>query len=521
MDDTRRISMETKPQILIIDNDVFYQELLSDILQQEGFSVKKAADGVAGLELVKQENFYCLFVDLIMPRIDGGKFIKCIRDDPRLKETPIVLVSAALIEELPYLQELGADFFLFKGPVEDLKKNVLEIIKKLKQGEKKKILGTEGMFRRGVVNELMSLRQHYELVLATIGEAVIETDSSLRIIYINPAGIRIFNKPEAQIIGRHLYELFGKEGMEKIKASIEKIDSSLSPTTFTSDLNNLSLKIIITPLIEDQKFTGIVLIAEDVTDYYAKIRELTLANEQIKKMQERLIQDAKFSLLGQLSATISKEIESPLVSAISYISFLLRQKYEDPTVREQLNIIQEELHRARNMLRDLIDFGREEETKLEHLDVNEVLKRIVGLIKNRAESAQIIVKENYAENLPLIYADANKLKQVFINIINNAFEAMPSGGTLTITTTAITTDESTSLAKTPNTIKIDFADTGIGIPPEILPQIFNPFFSLKSNRNATGLGLSTSLKIIQNLGGTIEVASKVGEGSTFTISIPV
>jgi signal transduction histidine kinase len=161
------------------------------------------------------------------------------------------------------------------------------------------------------------------------------------------------------------------------------------------------------------------------------------------------------------------------------------------------------------MIRDLIDFGEEEQTKLERIDVNDILKKIVALVKNRADSAQIIINEDHAKNLPPICAESLKLRQVFINIINNAFEAMPNGGTLTITTTTAP-DGSISVGETKEIVQIDFADTGVGIPSEILPQIFNPFFSAKTDKDATGLGLSNSLKIIQSFGGTIETKSKVG-----------
>ncbi|HPD61206.1 MAG TPA: ATP-binding protein, partial [Thermodesulfobacteriota bacterium] len=390
-------------------------------------------------------------------------------------------------------------------------------------GEKEeKILSAEGMFKRAVVKELISLRRHEEVVLETIGEAVIETASNLRITYINPAGIKIFNKPEGQLIGCHLYELFDGESSQKIKEAIEKTSTQPNNTlvTFTMPVDKFILKIIVTNLIEMNKVTGTVLIAEDVTDYYTKIRELTLAHERVKKMQDKLIQDAKFSMLGQLSANISKEIENPLVSALSHISLLLSQKNNDATTRERLNTIQEGLHNARSMIRDLIDFGEEEQTKLERIAVSDILKRIVALVKNRADSANIMIHENYEKNLPLIYVDSLKVRQALINIINNAFEAMPNGGTLTITTTA-TQDKSLAVDKTKEIVQIDFADTGVGMPPEILPQIFSPFFAAKTDKNATGLGLSTSLKIIQGFGGTIEAQSKVGEGSTFTIKIPV
>jgi len=520
--------MDSK-QVLVVDNDVFYRELLSDILQEAGYRVKKASDGLQGLELAKKETFSSIFVDLIMPRIDGVKFIKCIREDPKLKEIPITMITAAITDESPDLNKLGADFYLYKGPAEEIKKNIMEILKEMEserkgRGKISPILGTTGMYKRAVVKELMTEVRHREVVLENMGEAVIETDADLRVTYINTAGMNILKKTEGQIIGSHLYDLFKGRSLVRIRETMGKLSASpgTEGATLTVPYDNSVLKIVIANLIEEGKNSGAVLIAEDVTDYHTKVRELMLANAKLKKMQEKLIQQAKFSMLGQLTTTITREIENPLVSALSYTTLLLREKRRDSTIQERLEVIQEEIQRARSMVRDLIDFGEEEEPKLESIETEELLRRIVALVKHRADSLKVTIVENYGGDLPLIYADVNKMKQVFINIINNAFEAMPQGGTLTITT-RVAADGSFSAgeAKEQDSIQIAFSDTGVGISPEFLPQIFNPFFSVKPERNATGLGLSTSMKTIQDLGGTIEVESKVGVGSTFTIKIPL
>jgi len=513
--------------ILVVDNDEFYLEFLSDILQEEGYIVKKASDPIQGIQMAKSESFYCIFLDMIMPKIDGVKFLKCIREDPNLKDVPVVMVSAALIDEAANLDTLGADFYLYKGPAEKIKQNIHEILKKLGEedrgrGKGSHVLGIKDMYRRAVVEELMSYKRHREVVLENMGEAVIETDSDLRITYINATGMKIFNKTEGQILGMFLCDLFKAESLIKIKEVVSKLSASSDPqvAVLTVPYGKLILKIVIANLIEEGKNTGTVLIAEDVTDYHTKVRELTLANDQLKKMQDKLIQEAKFSMLGQLSTTVTREIENPLVSALSYTTLLLRDKSIDDAVRYKLDVIQEEIQRVRSMIRDLIDFGREEEHELERVDAGEMLQRIVALIKHRAESSKVTIVEKYSKNLPLFFADTNKIKQVFINLINNAFEAMPHGGTLTITTSA-TSDKSFPAPEMINAVQIEIADTGIGISPEFLPQIFNPFFSSKPEKNTTGLGLSTSMKIIQDLGGTIEVDSQVGAGSVFTIKVPL
>ena len=509
-------------QILVIDNDVFYRELLREILEKEGYSVKKASDGLQGIEMAKKESFYCIFVDLIMPRVDGIKFIKYIRGEQKLKEIPITILSGALTDELIHKDEINADFYLYKGPVEAIEKNIKTILEMLETGKRDKdgalpVFGLDDMHKRAVVKELMNEKSHHETILKNIGEAVIETNDSLKISYGNPAALKIFNKTETELVGIYLYDLFKAENLHKIRAAAEKISASPDPevSTHTIHYEKLILKIFLANLIEKDGNAGTVLIAQDVTPYYTKVRQLTVANEQLKKMQDKLVQNAKLSMLGELTANLTGEIESPLLSALSYTTLLLNESSISDPVRDKLDIIQGEILRVKSMIGDLIDFGREEEGEREKVQVADLLKLIVALVKPRAETARIKIVENYDKNLPLVYVNANKTKQVFINLINNAFEAMPDGGRLTLTISA--TPDTTGREN----IQVAVFDTGTGISPEVLPQIFNPFFSAKIEGDASGMGLTTSLKIIQETGGTIEVNSNAGEGSVFRVNIPV
>lgn len=276
-------------QILVIDNDVFYLELLSDILEGKGYVVKKASDGLQGLEMIKKESFYCLFVDLIMPKIDGVKLIKCIREDLNLEKMSIIVVSAALSEEYSDLNTIGADYYLFKGPIEDIKKNILGILSELenkdrKSGKVSRILGAEGMYQRAVVKELMSSMRHQEVVLGNMGEGVIEIDSGLTVTYINLRGMKIFKKSQSQIIGVNLYDLFSKNGTDlKIKEAIEEFSTNFltQVKTLTLPYNEFMLKFVIANLIEKGENKGAVLIVEDVTDHYASLENLRKSLEGI------------------------------------------------------------------------------------------------------------------------------------------------------------------------------------------------------------------------------------------------
>lgn len=512
----------------MIDNDTVYLELLKEILEQEGFAVATANDGMEGIEQARQGTFYCMFVDLIMPRIDGRRFVKCIREMPRFKHVPIAIMSGALAEEGGELDEIGANYYLYKGPAEDLRKNILRILSALTQslGGKKsrpKVFGISGMHRRAVVKELISDNRHHEVVLEHMGEAVIETDARLRITYCNAAGMRIFARSEGELIGATLDALFGQEGGARIRDAVGNLVAGASPekATLVVPLGSYVLRVAIAALVETGECTGTILIAADITDYYAKVRELLAANEALKTMQDKLVQEAKFSMVGQLSATISREIENPLVSALSYISVVLRQEPENKETRGRLERVQEELQRAREMLRDLSEFDQEScGVSKQDVAVDELLRKTVALVRPRAAAAKIAVVEDYGEKFPLLSADANQVKQVFIHLINNAVDAMPNGGTLALRT-SVSGEHAGKRRSGPRYLVIEVVDTGEGIAPEFLSQIFTPFFSAKRGKEGTGLGLSTSLKIVEEMGGTIEAQSRPGEGSTFAVKIPL
>jgi signal transduction histidine kinase len=173
------------------------------------------------------------------------------------------------------------------------------------------------------------------------------------------------------------------------------------------------------------------------------------------------------------------------------------------------------------MLRDLSEFGQESlEGAEEEAGVDALLKRIVALVRHRAAAAKVAIVEKYAAKLPSVRVDASKMKQVVMHLINNAVESMPNGGILSINA-AVLGEQAPDGEKSRRIMVMEVRDTGEGIAPEFLPRIFDPFFSAKGGKEGTGLGLSTSLKIVEEMGGTIEAHSRVGEGSTFTVRIPV
>jgi signal transduction histidine kinase len=231
---------------------------------------------------------------------------------------------------------------------------------------------------------------------------------------------------------------------------------------------------------------------------------------ELKQTQAQLVQSTKLAAIGELAANIAHEINNPLTTVLGFASFIAERLPAEDPMREELGLIQEEASRARDIVRDLLQFSRQRDFMPEPADVNTVLEQVVSMIRRQGAFGAVNVTEAYGEDLPMVEMDVPRIKQVFLNIINNAVYAMKDGGQLTVRTTAA-----------PELVRIAFEDSGPGIPPDVLSRIFDPFFTTKPEVSGTGLGLSVSLGIVQSHGGSIEVDSKVGAGSTFTVTLPL
>ncbi|HVN95876.1 MAG TPA: [Fe-Fe] hydrogenase large subunit C-terminal domain-containing protein [Syntrophorhabdaceae bacterium] len=237
-------------------------------------------------------------------------------------------------------------------------------------------------------------------------------------------------------------------------------------------------------------------------------RELQKSHQELEHAQYQLIRTEKLAALGQLAAGVAHEINNPLGTITIYAHILLKtMETEDPR-RDDIALIINEANRTKGIVQGLLSFARETKLKPGDTDINELLEDALGLLVNQSLFQNIKIKKNFAKDLPAIFADGTQLKQVFLNIVLNAAQAMEGKGNLAITTW---------LQK--DHIKIRIRDTGPGILPEHVAKLFNPFFTTKEK--GTGLGLAISYGIIERHSGKIEVDTELERGSTFTISLPL
>jgi two-component system NtrC family sensor kinase len=283
----------------------------------------------------------------------------------------------------------------------------------------------------------------------------------------------------------------------------------------------------LTPLLKARFLTtliilgGVLLIAIGaVFTTRAMMKELTRMERKKAASDEVAMQSSKMAALGKMAAGIAHEINNPLAvigEKAGWMKDLLGM--EDVAQSENFQELSDAVHkieyhvvRAKTVTHRLLGFARRMEPLTERVNINTVMDESIDFLENEARYRNIDIQTNYAPDLPLVTTDQSQLQQVFLNIINNAIDAIGKDGEINI---------NTRTTRKNHEISIEISDNGPGMSKEVLQRIFDPFFTTKEVGKGTGLGLSISYSIIEKLGGRIMVASEEGQGTTFTIYLPV
>ena len=233
---------------------------------------------------------------------------------------------------------------------------------------------------------------------------------------------------------------------------------------------------------------------------------------QRKAMQQQLLQADKLASIGQLAAGVAHEINNPLGIILGYTQLLIREEPEGTERREDLKTIEKHTRTCKTIVEDLLSFARRSHTKKEPASVRDIIDEVLSVVRHNLELRRIEVVTHFDPQLPALVVDKDKLRQVFMNLIMNAQQAIGKDGRITIRT--VFDDDRKH-------VRVSVSDTGTGIEPKHLPRIFDPFFTTKSTGEGTGLGLSVSYGIVKDHGGEILVESEPGKGSVFTVLLPV
>ncbi len=241
--------------------------------------------------------------------------------------------------------------------------------------------------------------------------------------------------------------------------------------------------------------------------------ELRARMEAQRLAENRLVQAAKLAAVGEMAAAIAHELNNPLTSVTGFAELALSDIPKESETRKDLEIVMREAARARDVVRRLLDFARQSESARARASLNDVVEDVVALSRHLVHTSGVTLELALEESLPWVLVDVNQMKQVLLNLIHNALQAMPSGGELTISTES-------ALRGGRGWIKVSVQDTGVGIPKLDQARIFEPFYTTKGDQGGTGLGLSVTYGIVTDHGGQIDVESQPGTGSKFSVWLP-
>ncbi len=338
-------------------------------------------------------------------------------------------------------------------------------------------------------------RRSWQEVVDAISPAICIVDRGGRIRRANRAFADLVDAPPAGLIGRPWQAFIPPEWAADLERALEQQGAGREVELRTGER---SYAVTAVPISSADTST-VVLLFDDQTDR--------------RRLQDQLIQSEKMSAIGQLIAGIAHDLNNPLASVVGFADYLSEVPQVPPALREPLAVIQEEAERASNIVKNLLSFARKQEHQRRPTDLKPLLDATFLLLRNQLMAHRVEARIEVEPDLPMPDIDPNQIQQVFVNLINNAAQAIASTGRSgTIEVRA---------RRWLDGVAIDVADDGPGMPETLAVQVFEPFFTTKPEGQGTGLGLAISQGILREHGGRIMLATEEGKGSTFTVQLPL
>lgn len=351
-----------------------------------------------------------------------------------------------------------------------------------------------------------------DLILNSV-DGVVIADPSGRILMFNEAAAEITGYPVADTLKSiKIPDIFPRDGIREVMESLRSNEFGGKGKLKNYKLNLhrkngelLPIRLNAAIVYEDDREVATI-------GFFHDLREELDVHQKLEKTQLQLLQSEKMASLGKLAAGVAHQLNNPLGGIILYAKLVIEENDLPEPVREDLLRILRDAQRCRDTVKELLEFTRQTRHRMRPHDINSALNRTLFLLENQPLFQNIVIEKKLGDNLPVLIADIQQLNHLFMNITINAAQAMDGKGTLFYKTELMADEKH---------IGITISDTGPGIPDDVLAHIFEPFFTTKEEGKGTGLGLSLVYGIVENHGGEISAKSKIGEGTSFFIELPV
>ena len=345
-------------------------------------------------------------------------------------------------------------------------------------------------------------KRQWEATFDALSEGIALVDAKGRVLRANAGFARLTGERLQALIGRHACDaLFGEPHSLADILDAARHGARTPPLVRRSDLLRRVLRVVAAPIAATASGAGSVVVAvEDVTEQQA--------------LEAQAIQSEKMAAVGTLISGVAHELNNPLTSIAGLAEFLLEQPEGTVPDRDHIRVIAEEAQRAGSIVRNLLTFARKGPAERQRLDLGDVVERTLFLMDWELKLQGITLERHIALDLPVVVGDRQQLQQVVLNLVTNAAQAvaaLPAGLPRRVAVSAEAADDR---------VVVRVSDSGLGIPADVLPQVFSPFFTTKPQGEGTGLGLFISYGLVEGHGGTLTVESRPGSGATFTLALP-
>lgn len=536
---------EPRPLVLIADDEASMVVLLRRLFERDGFEVEAVGDGQSALDQAEALHPDLILMDVQMPGLNGFEVVKRLRQNDVTARIPTIFITAAAREPADVARGfgLGADDYVLKpfNPHELLARAHSKIrARQLEERLERRKQELEALVRIGrEFNQRLELDKLLDLIVSVCvaelpGEQVILClfDQRGQVTYWRSRSPSNLNKSQIQALVDNPGTVLG--------SMLEVGKAVLASDPDKALLGDCCHSVVGTRIVHHGAVLGVIALGhtqsntydaghlrllESITEQaalairnaelYAELRHYALNLEtmvaertaELRAAQTQLIRSEKLASLGRLAAGIAHEVNNPLQAIRNCLELAIEDIDENRSVdKELLTVAEQDVQRIRRIVSQLLDFSRPGSGELLPVDVGKLVLSVLKLVGRQLERAQVQLSTDI-QRTARVQINEDQFKQVMLNLVLNAQEAMPSGGKLDV-----------RVAQASDEIHITLTDTGIGIPEENLERIFDPFFSTKVD--GTGLGLAVSYGIVEGHGGRIEVRSKVGKGSTFTVILP-
>lgn len=486
----------SKTRIIVIDDEKTIRDGCEIILREADYEVELAEDGKAGLEKVESDKFDIAIVDLKMPGVSGIEFIEII-NRKKIEIVPIVITGYASISSAVEAMKMGAYDYLSKPFAPD---ELLYIVHRAEETVRLRKLKQHLLEERAKsLKDIAFEKGRLKTILESIADGIIVTDREGRIVLTNPALRTLLSSenPESDLTAA-LIEKIG-ESLKSISGGTGPAFSKTEEEITLGENEEMVFSVSLAPVQnEDCEVIGSVAVLRDVT----KLKE---------------IDRAKFNFVRM----VTHELKAPVGAIQGYIDLILDGLLDDNPAKQR-EVLERSRERASSLLKligDLLSVMKMRSGLIrrnyEQVSLGDLAKDTINLLKVKADANEISLSLNVEEGFPAVEADKSNMEELFTNLISNAITYNKKGGSVNV-----------SLRCGGNyQVIVECADTGIGIPKEAIPRLFDEFFRVRSEATSrisgTGLGLSIVKEIVDAHGGRITVESELGKGTTFRVYLPL